>query len=144
MTKLLAVVALLFAACSDSTPTAAATPPPTWGTGATSPASSDRASASNNGLTGGVGQPSVDPTMPSWAPKSCLAYHTAVVLALDCVAIDQIKRDEIGRAYGVASKGWKAEQDGTPTKIEQVSLACERSTASVNAASEGKCVLART
>jgi hypothetical protein len=82
--------------------------------------------------------------MPSWAPKSCLAYHKAVVQALECNAIDKAKRDQIQQAYGDASQAWKAEKDGTPAKVELVAAACERGTASVQADVSGKCTIDKT
>src|SRR3990167_3544595 len=151
MTKLLTIAALLFTACNDSSST---TQPAS--TTSTSPSSSPSSSKSATapattpqhtdtaGLTGGAGQPSVDPTIPSWAPKSCEAYHKAVVQALECNAIDKTKRDQIQQAYGDASLAWKAEKDGTPAKIEQVAAACERSTASVQSDTAGKCITDKT
>jgi hypothetical protein len=41
------------------------------------------------------GEAGVDPTVPSWLPKSCIAYHRAVVQAINCEAVDQGTRDEI-------------------------------------------------
>ena len=139
MTKLLVAASFLFAACSDPAPTA--TPPAAPPTGA---ATANQPGTNTAGLTGGLDEPSVDPTVPSWTPRSCLEYHKVVVEALDCDAIEQTKRDLIQEAYGAASKEWKAESDGTPARILQVAEACERSTASVQADSAGKCVLAKT
>ena len=146
MTKLLAVATLLFVACSDTTPTATANPPAlsATGTGQPLPASPSPTTPSAESLTGGEGEPSVDPTIPSWTPKSCIAYHAAVVGALECTAVNQTKRDEIQRAYGLASQRWKAETDGTPTKIQQIADACELSTLSIRADMSGKCALAKS
>jgi hypothetical protein len=104
----------------------------------------ERPTATAAGLTGGPGEPSVDPTIPSWAPKSCIAYHKAVVEALECAAIAQGKRDLIQKAFGTASEGWKAETNATPERIEQVRTGCERDTESVHADTEGKCAVAKT
>src|SRR4051812_25887520 len=98
MTKLLALSALLLAACGGRPKST--TPPP-------------QQTAHQNGetygdTTGGPDQPSVDPTVPSWAPKSCLAYHKVTVEAMGCTAIEQSKRDAIQREYGAASQSWKA------------------------------------
>lgn len=144
MTKLL-TIAILFTACNDSSSTATkpASATPSSSKSATAPATTPQ-NTDTAGLTGGAGQPSVDPTIPSWAPKSCVAYHKAVVQALECNAIDKTKRDQIQQAYGDASSGWKAEKDGTPARIEQVDAACERSTASVQSDTDGKCVTDKT
>jgi hypothetical protein len=120
MNKLLATAALLFAACASapSHPQTAAT-------------------------TGGEGQPGVDPTLPSWTPKSCVAYHKLTVEALDCPAIEQSKRDQIQQDYGNASQAWKAEQDAAPANVEQISQACVRSGESVQSDIAGNCALAK-
>ena len=104
----------------------------------------ERPSASAAGLTGGPGEPSVDPTMPSWAPKSCIAYHKAVVEALDCDALEHAKHDRIEKAYGTAVDGWKAEANGTPERIQTIGAACERDTASVHADVAGTCEISKT
>jgi len=80
--------------------------------------------------TGGDGQPEVDPTVPSWAPRTCIAYHRAVVQAIDCTAIEQGTRDTIKAKYETDSEGWKT-TDATTAKIEEVKAYCETATASV-------------
>ena len=114
MNKLLVVSALLLAACGSKS------------NASTSP-------------TGGEGEPIVDPTIPSWAPKSCNAYHKAVVQALECEAIDQGKRDEIRTAFDTSSATWKAEKDASAARIEEVRVMCVNSTESVQADTVGKC-----
>ncbi len=114
MKNLLVVFALVAAACGSSKSTA-------------------------QSPTGGEGEPVVDPTMPSWAPASCSAYQKAVVQATACQAIEQGKRDEIQQAYDTASASWKAEQDATPARIEEVAAACSSSAESVQAETAGKC-----
>ena len=89
--------------------------------------------------TGGAGQPEVDPTMPSWAPQTCIAYHRAVVQAVDCTAVEQGKRDEIRSKFAADSAGWKT-ADATPAKIDEVKGYCETETASVRAAIGTNCV----
>lgn len=89
--------------------------------------------------TGGDGQPEVDPTVPSWAPRSCIAYHRAVVQAIDCVAIDQGKRDAIKAKYETDSESWKV-AEATPAKIDEVKAYCETETSSVRADIGTTCV----
>jgi len=89
--------------------------------------------------TDGDGQPEVDPTVPSWAPRTCIAYHRAVVQALDCSAIEQGKRDAIKAKYETDSEGWKT-ADATPAKIEEVKAYCETATTSVRADIGTNCV----
>ncbi|MDQ3370734.1 MAG: hypothetical protein M3680_35400 [Myxococcota bacterium] len=114
MKNLLVVFALVIAACGGSKSTA-------------------------QSPTGGPGDPAVDPTMPSWAPPSCSAYQKAVVQATACQAVEQTKRDEIQQAYDTASASWKAEQDATPERIEEVAAACASSAESVRAETVGNC-----
>jgi hypothetical protein len=80
--------------------------------------------------TGGEGEPSVDPTVPSWAPTTCIAYHRAVVQALDCTAVEQSKRDAIKSKYDTDSEGWKT-ADATPAKIEEIKAYCATETDAV-------------
>jgi hypothetical protein len=89
--------------------------------------------------TGGDGQPEVDPTVPSWAPRTCIAYHRAVVQAVDCVAVEQGKRDTIKAKYATDSESWKT-ADANPAKIEEVKAYCESQTASVRAEIGTLCV----
>ena len=96
-------------------------------------------SKSDTAPTGGPGEPIVDPTMPSWAPKSCNDYHKAVVQALECDAIDQGKQDEIRASYESSSAAWKAEQDANAERIEAIGAACVSSAESVRADTAGKC-----
>jgi hypothetical protein len=120
MNKLLATAALLFAACggaNQSGPQTATT-------------------------SGADGDATVDPTVPSWTPKSCIAYHKVTIEALDCPAIEQSKRDQIQAEYGQASQAWKREEDATKANVEEIAQACERSAESVHADIAGKCAKA--
>jgi hypothetical protein len=89
--------------------------------------------------TGGDAQPEVDPTVPSWAPQTCIAYHRAVVQAVDCAAVAQGKRDEIRDKYAADSAAWKT-TDATPAKVDEIKGYCETETASVRAAIGASCV----
>lgn len=86
------------------------------------------------------GDASVDPTLPSWLPQSCLAYHKAVVQAVDCQAVDQATRDGIQKKFADASESWKAEQAVDKTKVDEVAASCTAATASVRADLGEKCI----
>ncbi len=116
MKTLLASILLMFAACGGG------------------------GSKSSTSPTGGSDQPTVDPTIPSWLPQACIDYHKAVVQAIDCTAIDQGKRDEIQKTYGETSASWKAEQDASTQKIEEIGASCTTATEAVRADIGGKCV----
>ena len=116
MKMLLAAIVLTFAAC---------------GGGSKSPAAQRPA---------GSGEARVDPTLPSWLPESCVAYHKAVVQAIDCQAVDPTKRDEIQKKFGEASEGWKAEQNADKAKVDEVAATCTTETASVRAELGEKCI----
>ena len=90
--------------------------------------------------TGGSDLPTVDPTVPSWLPESCKAYHKAVVQAIDCQAIDQAKRDEIKKTFGETSESWKAEQNANNARVDEIGASCTTATASVRADIGQKCI----
>jgi len=117
MKTLLASILLTLAACGGSNSSTAAQSP-----------------------TGGTGEPSVDPTVPSWLPESCLAYHKAVVQAVDCQAVDQRKRDEIQNTFGATSASWKAEQHTDKAKVDEIGATCTTATESVRADIGAKCI----
>jgi len=89
---------------------------------------------------GGVTEPAVDPTVPSWAPASCHAYQKAAFQAINCDAIERGKRDEIQASYDSASASWKAEQNATDARIVEVDQSCTKSTESVRAVIGDLCV----
>ncbi|MDB4958738.1 MAG: hypothetical protein JWO36_6307 [Myxococcales bacterium] len=84
-------------------------------------------------------EPPVDPTLPSWAPRSCAAYHTAVVEALACEAIPQDSRDAIKGKYEASNAGWQAMHDAPQGTIDQVRASCTEDMKAVRAQSDGKC-----
>jgi hypothetical protein len=90
--------------------------------------------------TGGAGEPMVDPTVPSWLPDSCVAYHRAVVQAIDCEAVEQGKRDEIQTTFDATSASWKAEPEADKAKIDEIGATCVTATESVRADIGEKCV----
>lgn len=120
MTKLFVILVVALAACGGSkskTDTAASSP------------------------VGGPGEPAIDPTIPSWAPKSCTTYQKAVFQAINCEAMDKGKRDEIQTTYNTASESWKAEKDADAARIAEVETSCTSSAESVRAAIGDLCVM---
>lgn len=117
MKMLLASILLTFTACAGSSSSAPAQHP--------APATTEAR---------------VDPTVPSWLPQSCLAYHKAVVQAINCEAVDQTTRDEIQKAYGDKSSSWKAEQNADSARVDEIGATCTTATGTVRADIGQKCV----
>ena len=118
MTRLLASIVLMLAACGGSS----------------------KSSTTAQHPTGGTGEATVDPTVPSWVPESCIAYHRAVVQAINCQAVDQGKRDEIQRTFDATSATWKAEENADNAKVDQYSATCTATTETVRADIGTSCV----
>jgi predicted lipoprotein len=85
----------------------------------------------------------IDPTLPSWAPRSCKAYHTAVVKAYDCTEIAQATRDDIKAKYEAANTSWHDLQDAQQSTIDQINILCTDDVKYVTSQAEGKCVAAQ-
>ncbi len=85
----------------------------------------------------------VDPTLPSWAPASCKAYHTAVVKAYDCTEVAQATRDDIKNKYEAANKSWHDLQDAQQSTIDQINMLCTEDVKYVQSQAEGKCASAQ-
>lgn len=81
----------------------------------------------------------VDPTLPSWAPRSCAAYHVAVVEAVDCPEIDQGTRDSIKTKYEAANTSWHDLRDTRQEVIDQIAMLCTEDVKHVHAQGNGKC-----
>jgi len=109
MKTLIVSSALFFAACSHHN-NDATTP------SAPSVAASDGDSDSDD--------PSVDPTLPSWAPRSCLRYHTAVVKLIGCETVPQLTRDAAKVRYDADHAKWQAMKDQPQGAIEEVRQSC--------------------
>jgi hypothetical protein len=90
--------------------------------------------------TGGAGEPTVDPTVPSWLPESCIAYHKAVVQAINCEAVEQSKRDEIKQTFDATSVSWKQEPSGEQAQIDEIAASCVTTTESVRADIGERCI----
>ncbi len=83
--------------------------------------------------------PAVDPTLPSWAPRSCKGYHAAVVKIAACNDIDQAARDQATKKYDADNKGWHDMTNASQSDLDQVQTACRDSRKSVNEQMAGKC-----
>jgi len=122
--KLASLLVLALAACSHSDSKPAST----------TPSSSANATASADDV--------VDPTLPSWAPKSCARYHVVVVKTVDCPEIDAETRMTIKNKYEAQNTAWHDMQNAELSAIDQVGAECEQDMKSVQATAGGKCITA--
>lgn len=76
--------------------------------------------ASNDNL----GRMPADPTLPSWAPSACAAYHAAVVRYAECDAVAQASRNVVKTQYDTDDARWKAMRDQRPEQILNVRGDC--------------------
>jgi hypothetical protein len=106
MKTVIVVSALFFVACSHHS------------SDATTP-SGTRAAASE-----ADSDPVVDPTLPSWAPRSCSNYHAAVVKLLGCEAVPRDARDAAKAKYDADHAKWQAMQEQPQGAIEDVRQSC--------------------
>jgi hypothetical protein len=81
----------------------------------------------------------VDPTLPSWAPRSCKAYHAAVVHLAGCTQVAQDVRDRVSAKYDADNKAWHDMQNATQADLDQVKLSCGDEAASVRAQLTNDC-----
>ena len=81
----------------------------------------------------------VDPTLPSWAPKSCKGYHTVVVKAVDCAEMDQASRDQIKGKYEASNTAWHDLQNATQAQIDEIGTSCTTDHNHVHEMAAGKC-----
>jgi hypothetical protein len=84
-------------------------------------------------------EPSVDPTLPSWAPPSCKRYHAAVVKLIDCEAVPQATRDAAKAKYDADHTRWQAMQQQPQGAIEEVRQSCADNAKAVRAQMIGTC-----
>jgi hypothetical protein len=85
----------------------------------------------------------VDPTLPSWAPKTCRAYHATVMRVLGCLAIDETRRASIRAQYDVDHARWDTMHDEPLDAISKVGVQCKASLDAVQGEYDAKCVTAR-
>lgn len=121
MKSLIVLSALVFGACSHHS------------NDATTPSGTSTAASDSDA------DPMVDPTLPSWAPRSCKAYHAAVVNLLACEAVPQDARDAAKAKYDADHATWQAMQDQPQGAIEQVRQRCADDATAVRAQMTGKC-----
>ncbi|MFT3692606.1 MAG: hypothetical protein QM831_05665 [Kofleriaceae bacterium] len=81
----------------------------------------------------------VDPTLPSWAPNECAAYHAAVVKLAHCNELDVTIRDRVAAKWDADAKSWHDMSNAQQSDLDQVKLVCKDEYASVNAQMTGKC-----
>lgn len=86
--------------------------------------------------------PDVDPTMPSWAPPSCKAYHTAVVKLAGCTDLAQDLRDKVSAKYDADNKAWHNLTNAQQSDLDQVKASCSDQAASVKAQMTPSCASA--
>lgn len=118
---MIVISALFFGACSHHSNDAKAP-------GGTSTAASDNDQ-----------EPPVDPTLPSWAPRSCSGYHAAVVKLIDCEAVSQDTRDAAKSKYDAEHAKWQAMQDAPQGAIEEIRQSCADDTKAVRDQMNEKC-----
>jgi hypothetical protein len=111
---------LLFGACSHQNKDATTPSEPASGAGAEA-------------------EPSVDPTLPSWAPRSCTTYHAVVVKLVACEAVPQETRDGVKAKYDADHAKWQAMQDQPQGAIEEVGQRCVEDAAAVRAQLSATC-----
>jgi hypothetical protein len=97
------------------------------------------AEPSQRTTTAAAGDDAVDPTLPSWAPRSCKAYHAAVVNLTGCTQVAQDVRDRVSAKYDADNKAWHDMQNASQTDLDQVKLSCGDEAASVKAQITNDC-----
>ena len=97
--------------------------------------------ASSSSEVSAEDEPAVDPTLPSWAPRSCSAYHAEVVQAAACEEIAQATRDSIKRKYDTANDAWQAMHDAPPGELDAIKVICVEDAKSVHRERVGKCAV---
>jgi hypothetical protein len=122
MKSLIVISALFFGACSSHRSNDATTP-----------------SGPSTSASGAEADPAVDPTLPSWAPRSCTDYHAAVVKLVACEAVPQDTRDAAKAKYDADHAKWQAMQDEPQGAIEEVRQACADDAKAVGDQMSGKC-----
>jgi hypothetical protein len=121
MKSLIVISALCFGACSHHS------------NDATTPREPSTAASSTDT------NPSVDPTLPSWAPRTCTDYHAAVMKLIDCGAIAQETREAARAKYDADHARWQGMKEQPQGAIEEVRQSCAADTKAVQQQMNGKC-----
>ena len=74
-----------------------------------------------------------DPTLPSWAPPSCKAYHATIVKLSGCMAVAQGDRDAMTAKYDADSKAWHDMTNAQQSDLDRVGTECSQLDAEVKA-----------
>ena len=83
--------------------------------------------------------PMVDPTLPSWAPRSCSAYHVAIVRFVSCTLGDAARRETAREAYDATTRRWHEMHDLPQGAIEDVRASCATETGRIRALTDPNC-----
>ena len=105
----------------------------------TTPAPADPTLTSKDMAATPTEDPMVDPTLPSWAPRSCVAYHTAVDRIVSCTAVDAAKRETIRQTYEAKHKAWQDMHDMPQGAIADVQTQCASDLDAVKAQTDPTC-----
>lgn len=117
------LLALTIAACHHDKPAATPMPSPTDNTTA-------------------AGEP--DPTLPSWAPPSCKAYHATVVKLTACTNAAQADRDAATAKYDADAKAWHDMQNAQQADLDRVKGDCDSAQADAQAKLVAGCPAEKT
>ena len=74
-----------------------------------------------------------DPTLPSWAPRSCKQYHVSVVKLSDCQAVPQEERTAVTAKYDADAKAWHDMTNAQQSDLDRVGTECSQFDAEVKA-----------
>ncbi len=74
-----------------------------------------------------------DPTLPSWAPPSCKAYHVSVVKLSGCTAVPQADRDAATAKYDADTKAWHDMTNAQQADLDRVGGECATSDTALQA-----------
>ncbi len=125
MIRTIAFIVLALAACSKDKPS---TTPAGGGGG-------DGDMAAN----GSGDNPGVDPTLPSWAPPSCVQYHKLAIQVGECTAIAQADRDAVTQQYETRQAEWKALQNTEQAQLDAVKQQCDEAVTELTAKKSAAC-----
>lgn len=121
MLRNIAFIVLALAACSKDKPSTTASP------------------GGGVAASGGGDNPDVDPTLPSWAPPSCVQYHKLTIQLGECTAMAQGDRDAITQQYQTRLAEWKALENAEQGQLDAVKQQCEAAVTELSAKKSTSC-----